>query len=254
MSIGAAMAVCASMDKQESPVAEIGQISTTSMRLRKWQAMELAARGGVIMPPRPMADLSIRRNSYCSAMVSSPSSDEMVAMALLYYLGPVSLEDIKQVIPEGRWLASMKPLIEQGLVLVLDEGRSERAADMRLAGSWEIKPVAGRPASPRPPTRREAVAVCRWCAEMVRARRIEADAAAFGTLGWFKQSALGVMSPRKTLPRKRELLEAVDEIAKWQSSTGIMEPAGWPVTRLWLRSVSEHPYAPEIVPFWPEGT
>lgn len=237
----------------EGHVAEIAKISTTSLNLRKAQAMEIATRGGPVMPPRPMADLGILRNTYRSVLLSSPSSDEMVLMALLYYLGPVSLEEIKQVIPESRWLASPAALVEAGLITVLDGKRSERAVEMRLAGSWEAKTIAGRHASPRPPSRREAIAVCRWCAEMVKVRRTEADAAAFGTLGWFKQSALGAMTSRKTLPRKQELLAAVEEIGKWQSFTGLDEPPGWPIARMWLRSAAEQTYPPELVPFWPEG-
>lgn len=238
----------------EGHVAEISKISTTSLNLRKTQALEIASRGGPIMPPRSMANLSILRNTYRSLLLSSPSSDEMVLMALLYYVGPLSLEEIRRVTPEGRWLASPAALVESGLITVLDSKRAERAVEMRLAGSWEAKTIAGRHASPRPPSRREAIAVCRWCAEMVKVKRIEADAAAFGALGWFKQSALGVMTSRKTLPRKQELLAAVEEIGKWQGLTGLDEPPGWTVVRLWIRAVAEQMYPPEVVPFWPEET
>lgn len=212
-----------------------------------------------------MADLSVVRHGYQSILISSPTSDEMVAAALLYYLAPLSLDEMRQLLPPAtdeqgrqtdsrRSLSSMRPLVDAGALVVVESGRkAERAVPMRIAGAWEARTLPLRPASPRPPSRREAHQVIKWCRAMIDALRAEATGDTLAVLAWIAESLRGKATDRKTLPRGKHVLAVLEEMHRWEAASSIRQPRDWETVSLWLRWLEGQAFLPEVIPFWHAG-
>lgn len=240
-------------------------VAITSFALRRAKAFASAARGEAFLPATPMAEISITRHGYQSILLSSPTSDEMVAAALLYYLAPLSLDEMRQLMPTSsdeqgratdsrRSLSSMRPLLEAGALVSIESARkSERVIPLRIAGAWESRPIPTRPASPRPPSRREAYRVIKWCRAMIDALRVEATGDTLAVLAWIADGLRGKLTDRKTLPRGRRMSVVLEEIDRWGTASSIDQPQEWEVTAMWARWLEGQTYPPEVIPFWPAG-
>ena len=211
-----------------------------------------------------MVELSIVRNAYHSILISSPSSDEMLVAALLYYVAPMSLAHMRMLLPRGsdeqgrptderRSIMSMRALIDAGVIVVIESGqKAERAQPMRLGGAWEARPLPLRTPSTKPPSRLEAHAVIRWCRAMIDACRIEATGDTLSMLAWIASSLRGRLTDRKTLPKGKQVPAVLAEIERWSDLSSIREPEEWATLRTWVQSFGETAWLPEVLPFWHE--